>query len=253
MNKIYILSTGRAGTSFLFNLLNKEFPELNISHQQTGSRIINILSNLPFKNEVYLNFLKKILSITGRGNPPSSTIDPLLTLSIAKLGAKQQLGNNFKIVHIVRDPRDFTTSFMNWKSSSFKRWFLHHIVPLWQPSPLLHGVSLINWLKMSKFEKFCWVWNYKNKLIYNTFKTNKNYRWFRVEDLTNSENPKENINKLFSFLELPNVSNLKKDYFNQKVNISKKKKFPEYKDWDEKKKKVIDKHCRTLMETFGYH
>ena len=158
--RIYILSTGRVGTTFLHNFFNKFYPEFTITHQTKWSRIINIIGHVPLKNEIKNNFIKFSFRTLKNQEIPVTTLDPLLSFSIAHLLENENPGN-IKIVHLVRHPVKFATSFMNWKSSSVRKLVLHYLVPFWQPVPVFHGVSFINWLKMSKFEKFCWIWNTK--------------------------------------------------------------------------------------------
>jgi hypothetical protein len=246
----YVLSTGRTGTNFLAQQLNTHFPALKLSHQQQGSRIINIVANLPLTNSVYLSFLEFLLRFFRRGWPPHSTIDPLLSMAIYKVIKYGRIqSNNCRIVHLVRSPENFVTSFMNWKRQSFKRTVLHHLIPFWNPVPFFHGYPFFSWIRMSKFEQFCWVWNYKNRRYSEL--SNHHYMLLKMEDLVHPATRKDGFQKLASFLGVESHSDIPLNV-NTKVNKSRPKGFPPYKEWTEEQKSLLHTHCAKLMKIWEY-
>ena len=249
---IYILSTGRAGSTFLSNLINSSKNNLHVDHQKKGSRIINIVGNLPFNNPFYLGILKRLFIIYDRGYYPYSTVDPLVSISLYKFIINENLTG--KVIHLVRDPSSFVESFMNWKGKSLRKQFLHHCVPFWNPVPFFSDskIDLLEWMKMNKFEKFCWTWYYKNKSFYDLKKNSQDYLLLRLEDITS-----ENINKRQKTLEqLGNYLDLsfkdKSLNTQDKINRSPKKFFPPFTNWSERQKKVLKKYCGDLAKEFGY-
>jgi len=246
---IYFLSTGRTGTTFLTEQLNVLFPELKLTHQQRGSRVINIVANLPFENSFYLAILKLLFKVYKRGYPPFSTLDPLLSMALYKLLKNGRLEEDkHRIVHLTRSPETFVTSFMNWKRQSFKRTILHHFIPFWNPVPLFHGVSLVSWIRMSKFEKFCWVWNFKNQ-CFSQLEGNE-YYLLKMEDLTCSY--KESVLKELALF-------VKQEYnpdlvFNPTVrkNRSKINGFPSYEKWNKTQKSILKMHCSKMAKKMKY-
>jgi len=247
---IYVVSTGRTGTSFLSEQLNTHLPQLKLTHQQQGSRIINIVANLPLTNSVYLSFIAFLFKLFGRGYPPHSTIDPLLSMAIYKLIKYGRIDrDNCLIVHLVRSPGTFVTSFMNWKRQSFKRTILHHLVPFWNPVPVFHAYPFLSWMRMSKFEKFCWVWNYKNNCYFEL--SNHNYMLLRMEDLFKLETTKQTVKELASFLgqELDDAISLEDS---NQTNKSNPKKFPPFQEWTDQQKQIMYDHCKKLMKIMKY-
>ena len=132
--KIYFLSTGRVGTSFLYKYFNTVYPELRLSHQLQWSRIINIIGNVPLSFKFRGKLIHFAFKIFKKESVPASALDPLLSLPIY-ISIKNNAISNTKIVHLVRDPRNFVTSFMNWKNQSLSKKILHYMVPFWQPFP----------------------------------------------------------------------------------------------------------------------
>lgn len=249
-NKIYFLSTGRAGTSFLYKYFNILYPELKLTHQRRWSRIISIIGNIPLKFKyrrklcsIAFNFLKK-------GRTPKSSLDPLISLSIYSI-LNNNKSNNLKIVHLVRDPRDFVTSFMNWKTQSLSKIILHYLTPFWQPFPANKGIPFYRWVFLSKFEKFCWVWFYKN-FLFKQLENTLEYKLVIIEDLTKSDSKLENLKDLNTFLQLENKEFDFNKFSSNRVNKSNTNKFPKYNNWSQKQKNTLIKICGDLMLEFGY-
>jgi len=253
--RIYVLSTGRSGSTFLYTFFKEHFPELEIGHQKKGSRLINIFGNLPTDNPIYFKFLQLLFMMYGRGWAPYSTVDPTLSMSIYKLLANNQvIDEKYKIIHLVRDPRDFVTSFMNWKHSSIKKIILHYVIPFWQPSPKFDkDIPLSQKFSYNKFKQFCYIWNYKNSQFWEAFYGSNRYKLVRLEDITSSKNNIDNITSMLNFLNLTLDTNGLSSSDNSKVNKSNKNRFPEYRDWPPEYKEYLIKTCGNLMMTFGYH
>jgi hypothetical protein len=250
--RIYFLSTGRVGTKFLYNLFKEKYPEIKLGHQSHWSRFFNIIGNFPLKKH-HFSLISFLFSFLRKQKIPSSTIDPLLTMSLYVYLHNNQAMENTDIVHLIRDPRDFVSSFINWKNQSYKRYILHHMIPFWQPNPFFHdNYSLMQWLRMSKFEHFCWIWNYKNNLLMNIFGNNSSYHRFRMEDLTDKDNGQKELKRLFNLLGLP-IKNENIQYqVTEKINRSTIQKFPKWQNWPNEKARILHMHCGSLMQKFNY-
>jgi len=250
--RIYFLSTGRVGTKFLYNLFKEQYPEIKLAHQSKWSRLINISGNLPLKKH-HFSLISFLFAFLRKQKFPSSTIDPLLTIPLYIYLSNNLALKNTNIIHLVRDPRDFVTSFINWKNQSSKRFLLHHTVPFWQPNPFFHdNYSLIKWLKMTKFEHFCWIWNYKNDLLMNTFDNNVAYHRFRMEDLTDKDNGQKELKRLFNLLGLT-IKNENIQYqVTEKINRSTIQKFPKWQNWSNERARILHIQCGSLMQKYNY-
>ena len=244
--KTYILSTGRCGTSYLYKFFNKNFPELKLTHQLPGSRLINIIGNLPLPLKTRANIIKFLFHLFNKNYLLNSTLDPLRSLSIFTI-IKNDHRRKAKIIHLVRDPRDFVTSFMNWKSQSLSKSILHYLIPFWQPFPKGEGFNYFRWIFMSKFKKFCWVWYYKNTL-FKQLQSNQDYKLVKMEDIIKND---KTITEILQFLELEDKT-LDSQENLKVVNKSQKKSFPKYENWTEQQKKDFMNICGNLMTEFGY-
>ena len=73
-----------------------------------------------------------------------------------------------------------------------------------------------------------------------------------MEDLVDTRKRQENFGKLFAFLELPGGHIDWDHILNEKVNISKRRCFPKWRNWDSKQANVVEKYCGELMKKYGY-
>lgn len=251
--KYYFLSTGRTASTLLYESLNN-IEIYSLTHQTKYSRLINIIGNAAY-HRILSRHSNNYLLIKYFGNlkQPYSTVDPLRSIPITLFLNSNKLSSNIKIIHIVRDPRDFTTSFMNWKKSSLKRTFLHHFVPLWQPNPYLHGDSTFTErLRMSKFEHFCWIWAFKNKLFRERFSNSQDYLLLKFEDIIDPIRQVKTLQTLIEFMDLDKETAITSQFSRAKVNQSKKGRFPKWREWDAKKANILNYWCSDLMNELGY-
>ena len=243
----YIFSTGRCGTTFLSRLIQQNDPTLSNVHQQKDSKRLNMQANLAISNRWYKKRFIASLSRKYTHALPPSTADPLR--SVAYLLYLEKLFEDYPglrddaiIIHLVRDPRDFVSSFMNWKNRKLSGKIAHHLVPFWMPEP-----KLKERLSMSKFEHFCWIWNKKNRLFADAFSHLPNYHLFRIEDL------KPDSEKLQELLHLTTNSDDVKTVLNKTShNRSMNDGFPSWEIWEPGRAKKFDKICGNLMKKYEY-
>jgi len=251
---LIVLSTGRTGTKYLSQMFYA-LERKDISHQGQFSRTMNIIGNIGLCVLFESLSKKLLLYLLKKTDRMKSTADPLLSIPHILLVDKYNQNNKSKILHVVRDPRDFVTSFMNWKRQKLRRMFLHHCVPFWQPNPLCAGdVSLKTYFQMSKFEHFCWIWAFKNNLFEKrSLGYCSEYLRIKMEDLTDFKDPNnECINKLAIFLNIP-TSKLAEILMNSHaINRSDTKYFPCWQYWTKAQALILDKHCGILMKKYGY-
>jgi len=250
-NKLYVLSTGRCGTNLLVDIFASTYPPLRIEHQSKGSRRLNIIGNLLLYFPSYQRYVKNIFYLLKKKKMPDSTVDPLLSIPLALYLINHDSNLNiFQIVHLVRDPRDFVTSFIRWKRQRTRRFFLHHFVPFWQPKP--YRFEGFRRLRFRKFEHFCWIWNYKNSFFQSNFKNNSRYYLLKLEDIVDIHMGLEQAQKLFNFLGLPMNEQKIQELIRKKINPSKERGFPHWENWTQEQALILQKHCGKLMDYYGY-
>jgi hypothetical protein len=169
----------------------------------------------------------------------------------------QKLYKNYKIVVIIRDPRDWVISNMNWGTMYGKRDWISKL-RLGRLNPMLIRDSQYEnmWHSFSRFQKLCWAWKSINEIILKTVEKDPHAITFKFEDLFRSEKKYENLKKLLSFIStFP-----KKDFnyrvpenlFDNKVNINISYKFSRQEYWDTKMNDDLSAICGKTAAQFGY-
>lgn len=249
---IYFVSTGRCGTTFLYNFYAQYAPELKISHQETGSRLMNIVANTVLSTSFLKRHIAFFYRIILNQKEPHSTVDPLQSIAIY-LFTKYSSAKNIKIVHVVRHPSSYVTSYMNWKTESIRKRVLHNLVPFWSPRPFYRQKNTNSLpLFSSKFEKFCWLWNFKNSLFEGLGTITPSYLRIKFEDIVDRELCAQTLEKINEFIDLPSSGEDIENCLHDKKNKSSRKTFPASNEWTEEMNTTLKYYCETRMKRYGY-
>lgn len=244
--KFYILSPGRSGSTFLAQYIQKVGQITDNLHQTNSSRRINILSNIACNSK---NLQIRLINRFNLIDKPKSTADPLHSVYLMHYFQNQGLTEDMRIIHLVRDPRDFISSFINYKNRKLSGVVAHHIIPFWMPNPLLTKEKrIIEYLFMPKYEHYAWIWKFKNEMFSKLSKYSDNYRVFRIEDITSDPGK---MKELLDFIEIA-YTNIDDELLSKKVTPSKINSFPKWKSWNERMAKNVFKHCNDQMKKYGY-
>lgn len=251
--RILIASTGRAGSTFVSRLVARIEPELDFEHQLPGSRRINILGNLTAQGLVPRTFIANSTLRSNRALLGGSTGDPLRSMLLASaiLYGDQLLVDreNFRVVHLVRDPRTFATSFMNWGRARIRRRFLHYVLPFWQPSPRMDQSSWLRGWGMSKLEQYAWIWTFKNS-FFMQLKDRVPYRRYLMEELLRPDDVSV-LREALQFMGVP-MSDPLPDVQEESKNRSAERSFPHWRQWSPSQARKVDRHAGPLMRELGY-
>jgi len=251
---ILFVSTGRTGTKTLANFFKDTFPEVTSYHQPAYSRVINVFSNMYLSNILPESFLKRfvyyykfpqILSCKTRIYVEANTMNYVVAPYF------KELRMDLHVFHVIRNPFDWVTSYINWIEGRAFSKIANTIIPFWHANGFLSDkYSLLEWLKMSDFEKMCWYWSYENEIILNRCKQISNFKTFKFEDLFINKN--ENILiDILKKLGLKYESSMMK-YFEKKQNVSNKRYFPTPNYWDKHSIEILESICGDMMKRYGY-
>jgi len=253
---ILIISTGRTGTIFFSRLFADLYPTLAASYHERGnSRPMQILTNLHFSHLLPKSGLKAAWKLFKNGEVEACEkqfhIDANCFLyGVAPLAP--ELYPNLKVLHIVRDPRSYVTSHLNFSRQKGTSYVANYFVPFWQPNPFLVGeLPLSKAFGFTRFEKYCWIWNFKNRVMEGLENSATPYLRVRFEDLFNTGNPEEAFGNITDFLGLPRVTGIR-DKFREPANTSSKADFPEWREWTPQQAAQLDSFCGERMSRYGY-
>ncbi|NVK86496.1 MAG: hypothetical protein HWE13_00140 [Gammaproteobacteria bacterium] len=166
MNKKYlIISTGRTGTLFFADLINALRPQVMAVHESRYSRLFCILSHFTLARlfpRSLLRFLWRKLNQHQHAEIIYDANNMLYALPYLIPEAFAE----YKILHIFRTPDDYAESHLRFSKQRLRSFIANYLIPLWQPNGYFHGKILLwQWYRMSKRERFLWVWLFKNRLM----------------------------------------------------------------------------------------
>lgn len=249
---VFVLSTGRTGTKTLAEGLagaNSKSP-----HQPPHSRFLTIASNYYLHGWLPKSVLKWF--VTRLREPQILKSDYryyIQTFSLDYLPAKiiSEKYPNVYIIHIVRDPRTFVRSYLNWTHSRFKSWVANKVVPSWHPSGYFTGeLAWREWRRMDEFQRVCWHWTYKNTLLEKLFAGDERYIRIRFEDLFLAQDA-ETLKEMLTFVGIPYQERFEA-MLQKSKNVSRKTYFPRWKKWADIKRHQLLHLCTEQMRRYGY-
>jgi hypothetical protein len=255
LDKILLfVSTGRTGTKTLANFFKDTFPNVTSVHQPPYSRFINVFSNMYLSNCLPESFLRRFVSSYKFPQVLGLDSDVYVeanTMNYIIAPYFEELGVDLHVVHVIRDPRDWVTSYINWVEHRAFSKIADSIVPFWHANGFLTGdLSLKDWLGMDFFEKMCWYWHFENKVILNRCRELHSFMSIKFEELIVKKDV-DILNTILGNLGVSYSDDYLK-YFDKKQNVGNKKYFDKWMFWSKKQCKILNSICGDLMEVYGY-
>ena len=256
MTKVFIIGAHRTGTKALAGFFDECFDNVKGVHQYDTLRFVNVFSNMYLSKKLpqslfhlFLRqlWLRKIDQETSPYYVESNGFN-----YIAADYAKTHYPK-VKIIHAIRDPRGFVTSYYNWVGGKTSSGFAKKIVPYWNISGAELGhFTNEEWKKMDTFQRFAYYWNLKNETIEERYaKDSENYFLLKFEDLISTEKRPALLKNLLEYLELPYHEDLTL-YFDKKQNQSKGKLLEKWNKWSPEQSQQLYDICHVLMDKYGY-
>jgi hypothetical protein len=230
---VFVLSTGRAGTLLLNNILSissyayplhQPKPELIRSSKQAYEKISlapDIFEEVfrTAREELMLE-ATKFKKIYIETNNRVTFFAPIIL----------RVFPNAIFIHLVRHPGDFVRSGIRRKWYSGKH---EHDIGRIRP---VEGEYKRRWLKMNNIEKIGWLWNETNQFIENFKDTVSKERclFIKAERLFTDVDVTA---ELFNFIRLPDINEKKVLKIIEKpINVQKKGDFAKYEHWSDSQK-----------------
>ena len=138
---------------------------------------------------------------------------------------------DFKVAIVVRDPRTWVQSNLNWQRmyGSKNRWpsFISNRL---NPQVIGDNEHIKEWSGYTDFQKLCWTWKALHFMFLTESEKDNNIRLFKYEDLLqNKENTSEFDNFLThitDFKEKKYQFKYSKSIFSTRINTSKNNQYP---------------------------
>lgn len=250
---VFILSSGRTGTVFISKVMSA-LPGVSSCHERRG-RIARLL-----------NFAKSDFRESGAFD---KILGALICKELLKISRKKDLHfeinnmmSNFPedvyrkfpeavYIHLVRDPRDYIRSAINWTlSKPLNKFFLLHF-PFWAPRPDKYLLGNDDISKL--FEIFTGHWVRANENYLRLKNRTKKYYLLKFEDLNNDPaHFFEEILKITDFQNWRDVKPIMEKLIKKTPKNESKKIFNSWPRWEDKYTRHLNGKCGELMGAFGY-
>jgi len=292
MNKIFkhsvfIISPGRTGTKYFGTLLAEMIPSSYSTHEPDAWKNLKDSPLTRIRNfGLYQILFGKFVGKTGVRNLSLNYLEGHLSLEqlqsavyksrrrfyqkidkdliieshrgwFGAIEGIRTVFEKYKIVIILRDPRSWLTSNMNWGTlfgpkDKISKFGLKRLNPA-----IVGDTEYSNkWNAFDRFEKLCWVWNTMYRIMLNDIAGDYHCRVFLYEDLFFGEKRYHVLNDFLDFITVFSDRTFKyhivTGLLEKRIHATKKEKFPDWSEWSSKEVTFMDSMCGDLMRTFGY-
>lgn len=253
-----IVSTGRTGTVALSRILAGYHPAVVALHEPAFSRMLRLAGNLYVAGQLSRRQVVRLLRLTvgrrarGADAPLYIEASPLLRTVLVPL--VEDVLPRSRIVHVVRDPRDYVRSYINHGIFHGIKGLAARAVPYAVLKPEhLERAPARRWHEMSPVEAIAWRWQTLNGLIEDAgraLQLGSSYRRVRFEDLFHGDDPAE-LAHLCEWLGL-DPARMPEGARAEPANASRRRVMPDRAEWPEEWHAVVERSCGSLMTRYGY-
>jgi hypothetical protein len=248
---VFIISTGRTGTTFLAETLRRL--EANAAHEP-GPRWLRLLSNAFVAGAISHD---RTIELLKRARPPEATFDVeasclIYGLTTPILEAKPDA----HVVHLIRDPRTYVRSAMNWGVHRPGGRPLN-LIPYRRLAPShLEGrtpTTLIDWARSGQFARVCWTWQAMNRIMRDDGADQDRFTTIRMEDVFDSEIGYAGFVEILELagLATPSSAQLGR-ILSESINAAPRQSFPHWEQWNETQLHLLVAECGDLADEYDY-
>jgi len=251
----FIVSSGRTGTKALAQHLGTCYANVRACHEPTPSWRLRRASNKALCGHAGLDELTDLLA-RSRRRLARGIAEPIYVESNPYVsGFVEAIDRVFDrplLIHVVRDPRTFVRSSINFGAFRGLKLLANHFVPYWMPKPEYFGRPCERrFRQMSPPERMAWYWNLVNRALNRGQEVyGDRYLRIRFEELFARDGT--GMSLLTDWMGLPRNPKLIEAANSEQVNASRDRHFPRWPDWDESLKARLLEHCGELMALYGY-
>lgn len=243
----FVLSTGRTGTNFLGEYFNK-FNDVTALHEPKPSWRLRMWSTAVIEGRATEDDLRQVLQAYRRNTLRTLKTTTYIEANPSLVGFARVIPKVFPgahIVHIVRDPRDYVRSALNFGSDSGIKKIFNRYVPYWYPE-----VSRLLRLEgaLSSFEMIAAYWTVVNDFLLACSRSLENYQLVTFEELFYDRG--QTMQKLVKRIGLEGPRD--EELTLEKTNMSDPKRLSSWSDWSPEYCQQLQELCGPLMDRFGY-
>lgn len=160
-----------------------------------------------------------------------------------------------RVAAIVRDPREWVRSIMNWGTLYGPRDWVGKL-GLGRLTPAVTGdrEAAARWRRMRRFERVCWAWGAINGAMADGIEQLEHGELFRYEDMfldPQGEAMEAFMRHITEWDDHRYAYALDSDVVRGRLHASEDR-FPAWREWSPAQARCLERHCAALMQRFGY-
>lgn len=253
---VVVLSTGRTGTTALAAHLDKCYPQVRALHEPAPSWRLRMASVKAVSGRLKKDELVRILTSARRDllakidRPIYVESNPYLMGFLEALD--EVMGPRVHVLHVVRDPRSYVRSGVNFGAFRGLKRLASNFYPYWFPKPeIVEKSPARTWGRMEAAERLAWFWATVNReLDRGAALYGERYLRVRYEDLFAKDG--SGLNALTDWVGLPRSEKLATEANRENVNASKIVAMSRWEQWPAETKAMLLRHCGQMMREYGY-
>lgn len=284
---VFITSGGRTGTKFFGDLLSdiiqdsfsvhepdvfsgfnyksiQQLKEFGFRHlilgKLTGKTGIRNLSQNYLSNKISLKELETAIFNHREKYYDNIENDLIIESYSGWYGAIpgiKRLYKNYKIVIVLRDPRDWITSNMDWGTMYGERdWISKLGLGRLNPKMIQDTEYEEEWTNFSRFQKLCWAWKTIYEIMLKSSENDTNVKVVKFEDIFKVDEKYKKLENLMTFITHFSNKNfsftIPENVLERRVNKNISYKFPEWEKWDNEMKNDLLRICGHVMHRLNY-
>jgi hypothetical protein len=245
---MFIVSSGRTGTKAIAQHLSRCYPQVWATHEPAPSWRLRMGTTRALCGNATREELKEMLARLRKGlverveRAIYVESNPYLSGFIEVLG---EVFEGASVVHVVRDPRTYVRSGVNFGAFRGMKKLAAEFWPNWFPRPEHEP----KWGEMDAIERLAWFWSLVNSHL-NRGEQVYGQKYLRVkfEELFSGDG----LERLADWMGLPRSSEMIEEAKKERVNASTREQLPEWEKWCGADQHKVMSHCEKLMRMYGY-
>jgi hypothetical protein len=258
---VVVLSTGRTGTQALAHYFNTCYDNVTALHEPKPTRHFRVMSNRAMAGKLSKDTAVRTL-VRSRRRLVEKITRPVYIESnwylYGFLDALKEVFGRPKVLHVVRDPRTFIPSYLNYGTFSGLKKVATTFLPYWYLRPeQVEKNPTKTWSQLTQPERLAFHWHVVNREIdRGAGLYGDDYLLLRYEDvfprkLAEHETP-PGLARLLGWVGLPPNDRLLEMMRDKKMNASRNRGFPKWEEWDGPTRDAVLAMCGDQMRQYGY-
>jgi len=246
---LFVLSTGRTGTSTLIRLLNLS-PKVSALHEPKPNLVREYrraYSGVTTRPDRYRRLFERARRRLISRECPNGEVYAEATLLKFFAPVIAEMLPNAKFLHLHRHPGEIVRSAMR------RRWYLDNPLDRYRLVPLPTDPAHELWAHWDSFQKSCWLWHVENKYFLDLAETLGSDRVLRLQFDQWIDPRTGEYRRIFEFVgvELPEPGAVPR-ILGMKYNRQVDGEFSCFEQWTEAQKQSLCEIAATTMNRLGY-